>query len=793
MNGGAPGQRELGTVLFVDVVDSTRRLLQVGDQAWAAVLDGLEEACRKEVESRHGRVVKTTGDGILAAMPTPTSAVECALALHEDAQGLGLALRAGVHCGELQGRGDDVAGATVHLAARLMGRAAPGETLVSNIVVLMATPDLGAFEPRGPLAMKGFASPVETFALQTVSIVPAAAVGGSSTEAVRRHLALGKFDLASELAREVDDIAQVADAVLETPDRSEFLAVNLGLTRLMEDVLERLRPEEFARRGRLESRIAFELRGDPTTLEERRRRLAEATELAERSGDLEVLADVLLARAHALWEPAGAPARLEALDRVIEVVRRGRLLDRELDARLARVDVLVELGRVADAEFELTTYGRLAPAHRRDRQAFLASRRATIAMVRGRFDDVMALAAETVEHAEAAGMPDAQRIGMSLRVLVVIERGIREAIQAAADQVLDLAGRLPGHYFEATAARCLLELGETDRARAELARAMPALLTTFGFRWTWSACDAARVAVEVGSDEQCAQLLDALSARGGRFVVLGATFGGATSTFLGMLASRLGRTDEALAHLDRAVSELDAIAALPWGAYARAARAQIRRQIGHPGAADDDRTALETARAVGMAALVAKLEARQGATRIWFLLPEADGWAIGADDETAHLRNMRGLEQLRTLLANPGEDIPALALESGGAVTWAPPGPEMLDDIARAAYRARLRAIAAELDAADQAGNSERSRALVAEQGHLLAELQRATGLGGRARRSSDEVERARVNVTRNLRRVIGQIAEVAPATAAHLAASIRTGAACRYEPVPGGPERWRT
>ena len=115
----------------------------------------------------------------------------------------------------------------------------------------------------------------------------------------------------------------------------------------------------------------------------------------------------------------------------------------------------------------------------------------------------------------------------------------------------------------------------------------------------------------------------------------------------------------------------------------------------------------------------------------------------------------------------------------------------MLDASARGAYRRRLTALAAELDDADQAGDSARADRAETERQALLDELDRATGLGGRARRVSAEDERARVNVTRTLRAAIGRIAAAAPAAGAHLAASVRTGRACRYQPARGGPSRW--
>jgi hypothetical protein len=146
-----------------------------------------------------------------------------------------------------------------------------------------------------------------------------------------------------------------------------------------------------------------------------------------------------------------------------------------------------------------------------------------------------------------------------------------------------------------------------------------------------------------------------------------------------------------------------------------------------------------------------------------------------------------------TLLAAPGSDIPALDLAADGPGLTASDAGPVLDDAARAAYRDRLRRLDDELAAADRAGDSVSSERIHSERRALAAELRRATGLARRPRRSSADAERARVNVTRTLRATISRIARAAPIAGAHLDSSVRTGIMCRYQPVPGGPDRWHT
>jgi hypothetical protein len=115
----------------------------------------------------------------------------------------------------------------------------------------------------------------------------------------------------------------------------------------------------------------------------------------------------------------------------------------------------------------------------------------------------------------------------------------------------------------------------------------------------------------------------------------------------------------------------------------------------------------------------------------------------------------------------------------------------VVDDAALRAYRRRLTELDAEVDLADRRGDPALAERAERERRAILDELRRSTGLRGRPRVISPEAERARVNVTRTLRATLEQIAERAPRAGAHLQASIRTGATCRYQPVAGGPSRW--
>jgi class 3 adenylate cyclase len=120
--------------LFSDVVASTELDRALGDRRWRAVLDAHDQLTTAQVERHRGRVVKSTGDGCLAVFDGPQAAVAAALAVRETCAELGLRLRLGIHAGEAEHRGDDLAGISVHIAARVMAEAEPGQILVTRTV-----------------------------------------------------------------------------------------------------------------------------------------------------------------------------------------------------------------------------------------------------------------------------------------------------------------------------------------------------------------------------------------------------------------------------------------------------------------------------------------------------------------------------------------------------------------------------------------------------------------------------------------------------------------------------------
>ncbi len=147
--------RVLATVLFTDIVASTSHLAEIGDRRWRELLDAHDALLRARIDEFRGRAVKSTGDGILAVFDGPARAIRCAVAIARDVGALGIEVKAGLHTGEVEVRGDDIGGIAVHTAARVMAAAAAGEVLVSRTVKDLVAGSGLRFEDRGTHDLRG--------------------------------------------------------------------------------------------------------------------------------------------------------------------------------------------------------------------------------------------------------------------------------------------------------------------------------------------------------------------------------------------------------------------------------------------------------------------------------------------------------------------------------------------------------------------------------------------------------------------------------------------------------------
>ena len=155
--------RVLATVLFTDIVDSTKRAAELGDRQWRALLDRHDDAVRQQLARFRGQEVKNLGDGFMATFDGPARAVRWAAAICELVRPLGIAVRSGLHTGEVELKRDDVAGIAVHIAARVAAEAQAGETVVSSTVRDLVAGSGLRFQDRGIRALKGLPEEVHLY------------------------------------------------------------------------------------------------------------------------------------------------------------------------------------------------------------------------------------------------------------------------------------------------------------------------------------------------------------------------------------------------------------------------------------------------------------------------------------------------------------------------------------------------------------------------------------------------------------------------------------------------------
>jgi class 3 adenylate cyclase len=165
IRGGSGTERVLATVLFTDIVGSTERAAAVGDRGWRDLLDNHDQTVRRQLERFRGREVDTAGDGFFATFDSPGRAIECALAIRDALKELNIDVRAGIHTGEIEVRGDGLAGLTVNIGARVSALAGAGEVFVSSTVKDIVSGSGLELAERGEHKLKGVPGTWHVFAV----------------------------------------------------------------------------------------------------------------------------------------------------------------------------------------------------------------------------------------------------------------------------------------------------------------------------------------------------------------------------------------------------------------------------------------------------------------------------------------------------------------------------------------------------------------------------------------------------------------------------------------------------
>jgi len=488
---------------------------------------------------------------------------------------------------------------------------------------------------------------------------------------------------------------------------------------------------------------------DASRTPQARQLASDAVTLARQSGDRWTLARCLIATHDVCWSPGSARDRLTVLDELLALARQLHSADLTAQTRLLRATALLELG-IPAAHAELDLFCRESEqlgdaAARWDAQ----SRRAAAVLLAGRLEEADVLiraaghAAEDMGNADAVLIHDIQR--WELARFQAGRGSYRRRHPGAAP---------PVETWPPWLALQVAEAGDLERAAAVMAGFHPEQAdgpgATTGYD-LWFPSIAAEAAARCGTSSQRRQLYHRLLPLTGTHVVCGAAvaYAGAVDHYLGLLAASLGEPGTAAVHLEAAVAQHHQIGASAW--------AQL--------------SALEQAK-LGQTVRPATLNRfqRDGAL-----------WHITYRGKTIRMPDSKGLRDIATLLTQPREPVRAAQLAGLVAPAGADP---VLDDQARAAYKARLTELDQDIDDATTANDLERAARAVAERDALISELTHAVGLGGRSRRLGDDSERARKAVTARIHHAIDRIQHYHPDLAAHLRTAIRTGTACTYQPA---------
>ncbi|MCD0447443.1 AAA family ATPase [Glycomyces sp. A-F 0318] len=514
-----------------------------------------------------------------------------------------------------------------------------------------------------------------------------------------------------------------------------------------------------------------------------------AVALAREAGDDATLGWCLLALHDAIWAPGADADRIAVLDELTAAARRAADGELESLASFLRALALLEQGSPRGRD-ELAAFTALTERTRLPRHRYLAvSRRGALAAMEGRFAEARTVMDEARVFGERVGEVDGPRVWRD-------QVWILELLRGETAQALGVArSATPGEPFiaalEGLTAAYAGDAETAARHFPEAERLLEALPPRFA---PMLMVYRARLAALTGDPDLCERARRALKPVADRWAVFsGGMVLGPMSLWIGDVNATQGFWNDAVADFTAAADAADRLGARPWAVLARIRLAAALRARG-----DTDRAAAVSAEAtaeaarIGMALEQPTAEAPADAAHVF--RPDGPVWTLGFAGRTVHVRDAKGLHDLRILLGRPGADVPATELLSPAAAReTAGPGAfgadPVLDEQARNAYRDRLLRLDEALARAEARGDERGATALDEERQALIEELRRATGLGGRPRRLGDDAERARQTVTARIRDVLRKLRESHPELHAHLTAAVVTGAHCSYRPE--APTRW--
>lgn len=646
------------------------------------------------------------------------------------------------------------------------------------------------------------------------------------------------FERAAAAARVRGDVSSLARAALGCGGLGLGIpqgTVDRPLVDLLEEVLAQpAHAYPSALRVRLLARLALELYFSDAVMQ-RRALMNEAWALAT-DADAPTRATLMHARLVGLWDITPPADRLCWSNDLIALAEGIGDGDLALRGHMYRLLEIIDTGIAGGWEPELDTVTALVERLREPRFVGMATgTRAMHSVWVGRFTEAEALGTQALEIAQSVGDLNTP-VSIAAQAFFMLRlRGEPEDVDAFARATFAGAPTIPGARCMVVLALCglgrfdaarteLEQLGDTDFDLLRRANRLASLVP-----WL------AEASVLLGDTARMQSLYRDLLPLAERNITLQARvcFGPA-ALYLGMIAAGLGRHDEALRHLEAARALAARMRGRPLVALIQTEHARVLLSMGALAMA---RSLLGDARAttaaLGMDAVTQKIDALRagcdtatvdavappprpipkdrGHSNTASLRREGPLWTIAAGGTVLRCKSSKGLQYLVHLLRNPGKsfhvvellalddrasaqrrEIETMDLGQHGMHIGSPQvGEPIADAKALAAYRSRLEDLATELSEATRFNDLARGTRIQEEIDVLTQALLSAVGFGGRARATGSFVERARLNVTRAIRSAIRRIGEGHPDLEQHLAACLRTGTFCSYDPKPGEAPRW--
>lgn len=622
------------------------------------------------------------------------------------------------------------------------------------------------------------------------------------------HLPEGKAICveAVALARELGDAELLARAALEHGTQLTFARVDTELVALLQEALDALGPTDSTPRARVMARLAAAQQ--PAVDPEPPMALArDAIAMARRLGDRAALLDTLRNGGSAMVDLGDLEERVD-LDRehAALAAELGNPVEALRGSMRSIMDFL-ELGRLDDAFRAIHSCERIAeqldhPAYAWRTVALNALR----ALWEGRLDAAELLIEEAGSLGSRGGDPNAIVTYTMQKTRLLQYRG---DFDAQAPLLTSISAQWDDTEIGRTSARIIAGAEHAAAGRIDAALRGydgDAVLRILRMGDHTLRLGLARLSIAADDQELAKRLHTQLRLTREHLVTGGMlymTLEGPTSWALGWLDAYFGRHEDATEHYAHALDVARRAGGRPVEALISLDSA--RHIVGTEGPPERARELAASAEALaeelGMRAVLSDARALLEAlgTRALTSAPTGDApetlsmeqagesWLVSYGNVEFHLKDVRGVRMLATLLREPGREFHALDLSQEQKADTAPvdrgDGGEMIDDEARRQYRARVAELREELEEAEEWNDSGRAERARAELEMIEQELSAAIGLGGRARRSGAAAERARVNVQRRLRDAIRRIESYHPGLAKHLTRSIRTGAFCVYEP----------